>query len=32
MKAGLSKLLMSPGGSPVTTPTYSESNTSTVTV
>jgi hypothetical protein len=32
LKAGLSKLLMSPGGSPVTTPTYSESNTSTVTV
>jgi hypothetical protein len=32
IKAGLTKLLLSPGGSPVSTPTYSETNTTTVTV
>jgi hypothetical protein len=32
VKAGLTKLLLSPGGSPVSTPTYSETNTTTVTV
>jgi hypothetical protein len=32
IKAGLAKTLLSPGGSPVTTPTYSETNTTTITV
>jgi hypothetical protein len=32
LKAGLTKTLMSPGGSPVVTPTYFESDTTTVTV
>jgi hypothetical protein len=32
MKAGTTKTLLSPGGSPVSTPTYSETNTTTVNV